>query len=201
MINIKANFGGMRYFKLITFVALLVLSSCASSKKSNKVNVLSGNTHTETSAEPPVSSPKVSTTKKPMLTMDKPLDIDPEDFLSYAKKFLNVPYLYASSDPGKGFDCSGFLYYVFLHFNVQAPRSSYNYENVGKDISVEKAKEGDLILFTTQTNPNKIGHIGIVTDTAPKLSFIHASTSKGVIISQLSGYYQKHLVKVIRVLK
>lgn len=136
-----------------------------------------------------------------MLTMDKPLDIDRKEFINYASRFLNVPYVYASSDPAKGFDCSGFLYYVFLHFNVKAPRSSYNYENVGKNISREKALPGDLVLFTTASDTTKIGHIGIVTETAPKLSFIHASTSRGIIISPVSGYWEKYFVKVIRILK
>ena len=195
----------MHLFKLSILFTVLIISSCATSKNSGKVNVLSGksNTETEIPAEKPntTGSSRKESAPKPMLTMDKPLEIDRKEFLNYAKKFLNVPYLYASSDPAKGFDCSGFLYHVFLHFNVKAPRSSYNYENIGKNITTEKARQGDLILFTTPGDTTKIGHIGIITDTDPKLSFIHASTSKGVIISPLSGYYIKHFVKIIRVFK
>lgn len=188
-------------FKLFISFVFIILSSCASSKKSHKVNVLyasKSNIQISTKTEDPKA--KTSASPKPMLHIEKPLDIDRKEFINYAKGFLNVPYLYASSDPAKGFDCSGFLFHVFKYFNVKAPRSSYNYENVGKDILVEKSKPGDLILFTA-SDSTKIGHIGIITDTSPKLSFIHASTGKGVIISPLSGYYQKHFVKVIRVLK
>lgn len=160
--------------------------------------MLLGNTKIETAqANTPAKAQPV---KRPIQTMDKPLDIDRNEFLSYAKQFLNVPYLYASDNPAKGFDCSGFLFHVFKYFNVKAPRSSYNYENVGKNVSRQKSKAGDLILFTA-SDTTKIGHIGIITDTTPKISFIHASTSKGVIISPLSGYYEKHFVKIIRVLQ
>lgn len=181
-------------------LVIMILSSCSSAKKTNKVNVLSGDGRSETSAAKNTGEIKSKTAVKPMLTMDKPLDIDRREFLNYTRKFLNVPYLYASADPEKGFDCSGLLYHVFKHFNVRAPRSSYNYENIGKEVLPEKAKQGDLILFTA-SDSTKIGHIGIIAETEPKLSFIHASTSKGVIISPLSGYYLQHFVKVIRVLK
>ena len=192
--------------KLISLciIVSLILTSCAASKSSGRVNVLSGKnaieeTETNVKALPTHATNKVPA--KPMLTMDRPLDIDRKEFIDYASRFLNVPYVYASSDPAKGFDCSGFLYYVFLHFNVKAPRSSYNYENVGKNISREKALPGDLVLFTTASDTTKIGHIGIVTETAPKLSFIHASTRRGIIISPVSGYWEKYFVKVVRVLK
>ena len=192
--------------KLISLciIVSLILASCATSKSSGRVNVLSGKSTVEgsgTQIKAPPATPGEKVPARPMLTMNKPLDIDRENFVSYASRFLNVPYVYASSDPAKGFDCSGFLYYVFLQFNVKAPRSSYNYETVGKNVTIEKALPGDLVLFTTPSDSTKIGHIGIVTETAPKLSFIHASTSRGVIISPLSGYWQKYFVKVIRVLK
>jgi len=187
----------MQDCKLFILFIVIALSSCSASKRSKRANVLSGKNNSEIVT----TTIDSSASSKPMLTMDEPLTIDRKEFTNYAKEFLNIPYLYASSDPAKGFDCSGLLFHVFKYFNVKAPRSSFNYENIGRELPVKKAKEGDLILFSTPTNTSKIGHIGIITETEPMLSFIHASSSKGVIISHLSDYYVKHFVKIIRVLK
>ena len=186
---------------IICFLALM--AACMPAKKSNKVNVLSGNPVTEninTVNKKPAAKTVVNTTE--MRTMARPLDIDRKEFISYAKGFLGTPYLYASADPAKGFDCSGFLFHIFKHFNVKSPRSSYDYENIGIETAIEKAKPGDIILFTAE-NFEKIGHIGIITETAPVINFIHSSSSRsgGVIISPLAGYYKNHFVKIIRVLK
>lgn len=66
-----------------------------------------------------------------------------------------------------------------------------------------KAKAGSLILFTG-TDPGKriVGHIGIITNTLNgEVEFIHSSSgkAKGVTISDLSGYYETRLVKIIRI--
>lgn len=135
------------------------------------------------------------------LSLDRPLAIDRREFTAYATTFLGVPYKYGSADPDKGFDCSGFLYHIFRHYHVKSPRSSYNYEHVGKEISPQKALPGDLILFRGE-NSRRIGHIGIIIANKEPLSFIHAAGSgTGVIISTFSGYYKKQFVKIIRVLK
>ena len=42
----------------------------------------------------------------------------PDSILAFAKTLIGIPYLYASTDPAKGFDCSGFITYVFNHFNI-----------------------------------------------------------------------------------
>lgn len=133
--------------------------------------------------------------------MDQPLDIDRRELVRYAKTFLGTPYKYGASDPEKGFDCSGFLYYIFQHYHVKPPRSSYNYEHVGQTVSLQKALPGDLILFRGE-HSSRIGHIGIITSNKEELSFIHAAGSgTGVIMSTFSGYYKRQFVKVIRVLK
>lgn len=182
----------------IFIIIISLLASCASSKKTN---VLQRSGHVESAKQPSTDKTNINNKEaRPLLTMDKPLDIDRKEFIQYARQFMGIPYVYASSDPAIGFDCSGFLYHVFRHFYVKSPRSSYDYENIGKEIDTEKSKPGDLILFTG-SDGKKIGHIGIVTDTKPQLSFIHASTSRGVIVSPLSGYYVNHFVKVIRVLR
>ncbi len=55
----------------------------------------------------------------------------PAELVKYAETLIGIPYLYGSTDPQKGFDCSGFITYVFNYFNISVPRSSIEFTNVG----------------------------------------------------------------------
>ncbi len=130
-------------------------------------------------------------------------NIHPDSIVAFSRTLIGIPYLYASTDPSKGFDCSGFITYVFNHFGMQVPRSSVDFTNYGRDMLKENAKPGDLILFTgTDSTIRIVGHMGIVesihNDT---LHFIHSSSGKGkgVVITPLGNYYKSRFVKVIRV--
>jgi len=128
----------------------------------------------------------------------------PDSLVAFGKSLVGIPYLYASSDPAKGFDCSGFISYVFDHFGIAVPRSSVDFTNVGFEIPKEVASPGDLILFTGTDSTTKIvGHMGIVeSNEHGNLLFLHSTSGKayGVTISPLKGYYETRFVKVIRVL-
>lgn len=130
-------------------------------------------------------------------------NISPTELLTYAKTLLGVPYLYASTDPLKGFDCSGFITNVFNHFNIVVPRSSVDFTNVGKEIDEKDAAPGDLILFTgTDSIIRIVGHMGIVESNKDgKLQFIHSTSgkAKGVVITPFEKYYRSRFVKVIRI--
>jgi cell wall-associated NlpC family hydrolase len=127
----------------------------------------------------------------------------PADLVAYSKTLLGVPYKYASIDPAAGFDCSGFITYVFNHFKIAVPRSSIGFIDVGDDISSTEAKPGDLILFTgTDSTIRTIGHMGIiVSNKNGELAFIHSTSgkAKGVVITPFENYYKSRFVKVIRV--
>ena len=183
----KMLFAKNRLLWLFTAFAALLLSSCGTSRKAAQKN------------QPAPVSKNYSTAK----TIAQPLDINRTEMVTYAKQFIGVPYKYGSINPVNGFDCSGFVYHVLTHFNINPPRSTYEYEHVGKEIADRQAKAGDIILFTGSDN-KKIGHMGIVTENNNgTIQFIHSATSRniGVIISSLEGYYRKHFVKVIRILK
>ena len=128
-----------------------------------------------------------------------------DSIVAFAKTLIGVPYLYGSMDPAKGFDCSGFINYVFHHFNINVPRSSYEFESMGNKILVTDCSKGDLILFTG-TNPleKTIGHIGIVIDTVGgHPQFIHSSSGKinaVTVTSMESAYYQSRFVSVVDIL-
>ena len=127
----------------------------------------------------------------------------PDSLVAFGKSLVGTPYLYASSDPAKGLDCSGFISYVFNHFGIAVPRSSVDFTNVGIEIPKEIACTGDLILFTgTDSTIRIVGHMGIVeSNEHGNLLFLHSTSGKayGVVISPLKGYYEGRFVKVIRV--
>lgn len=112
-----------------------------------------------------------------------------KDILKDAEKYLGAPYKYAGTT-SSGFDCSGFTGKVFSENNFELPRRSADQANTGDKISIEKAKPGDLIFFAT-SGGSKVSHVGIVHDIGNdgEVKFIHASTSKGVIISSLNEKY------------
>jgi cell wall-associated NlpC family hydrolase len=129
-------------------------------------------------------------------------NIQPQQVVDFAKTLIGVPYLYGSTDAAKGFDCSGFITYVFNHFDIAVPRSSIDFTNVGQEISAANAKEGDLILFTGTDSAEKfVGHMGIVASNTDTLRFIHSTSGKqyGVTITPLSKYYQSRYVKTVRI--
>ena len=127
----------------------------------------------------------------------------PADVVKFAETLNGIPYLYASTNPQQGFDCSGFITYVFNHFNITVPRSSIDFTNAAPEVSIASSKPGDLILFTgTDSSKRIVGHMGIIIshDNIQTL-FIHSSSGKanGVTITPLNDYYMSRFVKVIRV--
>ena len=129
-------------------------------------------------------------------------NVQPGDLVRFAETLIGTPYRYGSTNPKLGFDCSGFITYVFNHFGVSVPRSSIDFTEVGKEVLVPNAKQGDLILFTG-TNPAErfVGHMGIVVSNTDTLRFIHSTSGKAmsVVITSLNPYYLGRFVKVIRI--
>lgn len=125
-----------------------------------------------------------------------------DNIVDFGIDLLGTPYVEASSSKA-GFDCSGFVYYVFQQHKIQVPRSSSQFKNFGKEISIDNVKKGDILLFLSPSR-NVIGHVGIVTDPKGKNSdFIHASSSREmkVIISSLKQEgYTRRFVKAVDVL-
>ena len=125
-----------------------------------------------------------------------------DSIVAFGMSFLGTPYT-ASGCSKDGFDCSGFVYFVFQHYKIDVPRSSAGFEHFGKEIPVENVEKGDVLVFLSPTQ-HVIGHIGIVsTANGATSSFIHASSGREmkVIISSLATEgYKRRFVKAIRVL-
>ena len=125
-----------------------------------------------------------------------------DSIVAYGMEYLETPYVTAGCSEN-GFDCSGFVYFVFQHFDIKTPRSSAAFEDFGKEIPIDLVEKGDVLLFLSPTR-NEIGHIGIVSKAdGMKSDFIHASSGREmqVIVTNLTnkGYTQR-FVKAIRVL-
>lgn len=130
-------------------------------------------------------------------------NVHPQDVVSFAKTLIGIPYRYASTDPQVGFDCSGFITYVFSHFHIIVPRSSIDFTNVGRTVPADSARTGDLILFTgTDSTERFVGHMGlVVSNEQGQLQFIHSTSGKkhGVTITPFDGYYRGRYIKTIRI--
>lgn len=183
----------MRTVKCIPLLLLVMLYSCSVSKKSSTVRAPSSNSS-------PIRSEVVIKKSVPEVDINTK-KISAGDIIAFAKLQLGIPYLYGGTDRKKGFDCSGFINYVFNHFGISVPRISYQFTNAGVNLPIEFCKPGDLILFTG-SNPKSgiVGHMGIITENNKgDVKFIHASTSRGVIISGMNSYFITRFVKVNRV--
>lgn len=140
--------------------------------------------------------------REPTFSSGKPETTLRDSLVEYGMEFLGTPYITAGNGV-EGFDCSGYVYFVFQHFDIEVPRSTSNYENFGEEIPLESVEKGDLLLFLSPTR-NAIGHIGIVSDAKGADSeFVHASSgnSMKVIITSLANEtYTRRFVKAIRIL-
>ncbi len=128
-------------------------------------------------------------------------DVSAGELVDFAETLIGVKYKYGSMIKEKGFDCSGFINYVFNHFKISVPRSSVDFTNAGTEIPVKESRRGDLILFTgSDAKSGVVGHMGIITENKKgELQFIHASESRGVMISGMNSYFLPRFVKVNRV--
>jgi cell wall-associated NlpC family hydrolase len=109
-----------------------------------------------------------------------------------AMQYLGIPYLWGGSSPSTGFDCSGFVMYVFSRVGVSLPRVVSAQYTVGVPVSRSELQAGDIVFF------NSLGHNGIYIGGG---QFIHSPHTGDVVkISSLSGYYTDNWVGARRVL-
>jgi cell wall-associated NlpC family hydrolase len=105
-----------------------------------------------------------------------------------AKEHIGVNYMYGRADKN-GFDCSGYVQFVYSQLGYTLPRSSYEQFNASKQLKEHDAKPGDLVFFTTRGT--RISHVGIYLGNN---AFIHSpSRGKQVCIDSLeSGFFKTH---------
>jgi cell wall-associated NlpC family hydrolase len=116
--------------------------------------------------------------------------------VTLALTFLGTPYRYGGSDPS-GFDCSGFVQWVFSRIGTALPREVRDQFRVGTAIDDDQIRAGDLVFF--QTVANGASHVGIALGDG---RFVHAPSSRGVVRIEpyTAGYWAERWVGARRVL-
>ena len=98
--------------------------------------------------------------------------------VDYATQFVGNPYVWGGTSLTNGADCSGFVQSVYKNFGVDLPRTSYEQQNAGTEVSYEDAQPGDLICYG--------GHVAIYMGDG---KIVHASNAKdGIKISDNAAY-------------
>ena len=140
---------------------------------------------------------KETTTSSSKEECDNSTDTNTSEIVSYAKKFLGVPYVYGGAS-SSGFDCSGFTMYVYKHFGISMAHGAQSQSRLGKKVTVDKSSKssllknlqpGDLVFFLDYETMDEIGHCGIYIGDG---NFIHASSGSGYCVkinSLLPGEY------------
>ena len=115
-----------------------------------------------------------------------------------AYTWMGTPYKYAGLSKGKGVDCSGMVMRVYEDVaGRKLPRNSARQAEWCETIDAKDIEMGDLVFFATGKDPDRVSHVGMIVDDD---SFIHASSSKGVVVSKLSNpYYMRTFIKFGRV--
>lgn len=157
-------------FFILLFL-ILCLSSCSTHKKSTK------------------RSEYYKKERQEVDILSSKLKGDQKKIIVEAEKWIGTPYKYAAQEKGKGTDCSGYVMMVYKEaIGCLLPRSSRDQAEFCRKIKENDVRPGDLVFFNGKTD--QISHVGIMVD---KTNFLHASSSKGVILSSLqSSYYAKH---------
>jgi LysM repeat protein len=116
-------------------------------------------------------------------------------FIKVAKGFMGAPYRFGGSSV-RGLDCSAFVRKIYEFFDVSLPRTAREQAHVGKRVSRDELKEGDLVFFNTR---RAFGHVGIYIGNN---EFVHASSGgeRMVKIDTLDKpYYNKRFIKAVRI--
>lgn len=170
------------FFVTISFFLVSVLGSC----KSHKKNIRD---------EGPFITNEVPHKKK----KKTPENSVGNKIAEEAKTWIGTPYGYGRCEKGIATDCSGLVIVVYEEVAaIKMPRNSSQQADFCDDLKEKDIRPGDLVFFATGKDKKKVSHVGVMID---KEKFVHASASKGVIMSEMTTpYYQRTFIKYGRAL-
>ena len=125
-----------------------------------------------------------------------PWPIDPGALLQTARDQLGVCYHAGGSTPRSGFDCSGYVQWVYWQHGLALPRQSYDQYQLGEKVARGNLRAGDLVFF--EIEKKGASHVGIYVDRG---RFIHCSSTGGCVRQDYLGdkYWIEHYLGARRV--
>lgn len=158
--------------KIFIILSISILFACSSAQASLNVG--------KTSGKKSNISLKTNQPKKAKLEQQISLIENSSELNKIYRNWAGTRYRLGGSDK-RGIDCSAFMQHTFSQaYGIELPRSTAEQRNVGKKINKNELKQGDLVFFRSNR------HVGVYLGNG---KFMHASTSKGVIISSMSEKY------------
>lgn len=162
-------------------LSLLLISLIGCKSKQTTVSVKSTKQPTEQQHSPDTDKKKPKKTKASKKV---------SKVIKTAMDYSGTPYRYGGTTK-RGMDCSGLIYVAFKENGIALERVSRSMAKQGKKIKLKQVQKGDLLFFTTSKNRRRINHVGLVVSVRGNdIQFIHATTSRGVLVSSLNeGYW------------
>lgn len=129
--------------------------------------------------------------------------------LASGETFIGTPYVWGGVTPHPGFDCSGFVHYVFAENGIQLPRTAHQQATVGTPVSKSNLQPGDLLFFANTDSyaadyANHVTHVGIYAGNGNMLESTSANNDQGVVIIHNvfgNSFYVNHYYGARRVIK
>lgn len=188
--------------KLLFLLLGILMVNCGSVKKkttySKHKNYSKTRKVTVEASESNSNNPSTTTTSRSSSTRNTSVA---DNIINTALTFSGTRYKFGGTTK-TGMDCSGLLYVSFAEHEVKLPRVSYHMAEEGRKVKIKNVEKGDLLFFKTRKRARRINHVGMVVAVdGDEIKFIHASSSRGVIVSSLrEGYWNHAFVKATRVL-
>lgn len=159
---------------LLSFCSLLLLNSCGVFKPADSTNPRRPTTTGSGSATSYIRA----------------------DITDHASELLGLKYKFGGNNPRQGFDCSGFVLYLYQHAGIDIERVSRDQARQGKEIPLNRARPGDLVFY--KRPGGSVFHVSVVVEAGVnKLVVIHA-TNSGVIRENVleSRYWEPKIYQV-----
>lgn len=121
----------------------------------------------------------------------------PGDVVCTARSQIGRPYRFGGHSPESGFDCSGFTWWVYHQHGINLPRQSFDQATVGRSVSTEELKAGDLVFF--EERQKGASHVGIYSGQG---RFIHCPSSGGHVREERFSdrHWRQHYLGACRIL-
>ena len=182
--------------KILVFYICILLTGCGVVKKKTTYGKERTVTVAAVEKDTLTTTENIPEAEAPVVVLEKA-----DRIINTAMAYSGVRYRYGGTTK-KGMDCSGLLYVSFGENDIPLPRVSSQMADEGQKIKLNKVTKGDLLFFKTSKKGKKINHVGLVVAVDGRdIKFIHATSSRGVIVSSLQeGFWNYAFVKATRVL-